>query len=50
MKNISSESIVKLNQLADVFVVKKFKICITKQLKWGRIEKKPYNFELIGKL
>ena len=37
-KKNSSESIKKLNQFADVLVVKKPKIC-TKQLKWGRKEK-----------
>ena len=30
----------KLKQLADVLVVTKLKICITKQLQWGRKEKK----------
>ena len=32
MKNKSSESIMKLNHFADVLVVKKLKICTTKQL------------------
>ena len=40
----------KLNRLADALVVKKLKICITKQLQLGRSEKKPYKIELIGKL
>ena len=30
--------------------LKKLKICITKQLYWGRNEEKTYKFELIGKL
>ena len=40
----------KLNQFADVLVVKKLKICITNNSNGEEMKKKPYKFEMIGKL
>ena len=49
MENKSSESIMKLNQFADVLLVKKPKICTQNKFN-GEGKKKSYKIELIGKL
>ena len=49
MKNKSSESITKLNQFADVLMVKKA-LSMQWEISNGKeMKKKPFTFELIGK-
>ena len=50
MKNNSSESKMKLNQFADVLVVEKKIKNASQKNSNGKKWKKPYKFELIGKL